>query len=58
MSKKNNPIGYILGQHKVGIGSNKDKAVIQATPLGRHRMSFECFCELVAPRLTLEVTVS
>ena len=53
MSKKNKPIGYILGQHKVGVGPNKGKVVIQATPLGRHRMSFERFCELVAKDTTL-----
>ena len=53
MSKKNKPIGYTLGQRKVGIGPNKGKVVIQATPSGRHRMSFERFCELVAKDTTL-----
>ena len=53
MSKKNKPIGYPLGQRKVGIGPNKGKVVIQATPSGRHRMSFERFCELVAKDTTL-----
>lgn len=53
MSKKNNPIGYTLGQRKVGIGPNKGKVVIQATPSGRHRMSFERFCELEAKDTTL-----
>nr|WP_314686027.1 DNA-binding protein [uncultured Porphyromonas sp.] len=53
MSKKNKPIGYTLGQRKVGIGLSKGKVVIQATPSGRHRMSFERFCELVAKDTTL-----
>jgi len=53
MSKKNKPIGYTLGERKVGIGPNKGKVVIQATPSGRHRMSFERFCELVAKDTTL-----
>ena len=53
MSKKNKPIGYTLGERKVGIGPNKGKVVIQATPSGRHCMSFECFCELVAKDTTL-----
>lgn len=53
MSKKNKPIGYTLGERKVGIGPNKGKVVIQATPSGRHRMSFESFCELVAKDTTL-----
>ena len=48
MSKKNKPIGYTLGERKVGIGPNKGKVVIQATPSGRHRVSFERFCEMVA----------
>lgn len=53
MSKKNKPIGYTLGERKVGVGPNKGKVVIQATPSGRHRMSFERFCELVAKDTTL-----
>ena len=53
MSKKNNPIGYTLGQRKVGVGPNKGKVVIQATPSGRHRVSFERFCEMVARDTTL-----
>ena len=53
MSKKNKPIGYTLRQRKVGIGPNKGKVVIQATPSGRHRMSFERFCELMAKDTTL-----
>ena len=53
MSKKNKPIGYTLGQRKVGIGPNKGKVVIQATPSGRHHMSFERFCEMVARDTTL-----
>ena len=48
MSKKNKPIGYTLGERKVGVGPNKGKVVIQATPSGRHRVSFERFCEMVA----------
>lgn len=53
MSKKNKPLGYTLGERKVGIGPNKGKVVIQATPSGRHRVSFERFCELVAKDTTL-----
>ena len=53
MSKKNKPIGYTLGQRKVGVGPNKGKVVIQATPSGRHRVSFERFCEMVARDTTL-----
>ena len=53
MSKKNKPIGYTLGEHKVGVGPNKGKVVIQATPSGRHRVSFERFCEMVARDTTL-----
>ena len=53
MSKKNKPIGYTLGERKVGIGPNKGKVVIQATPSGRHRVSFERFCEIVAKDTTL-----
>ena len=48
MSKKNKPIGYTLCERKVGVGVNKGKVVIQATPSGRHRVSFERFCEMVA----------
>ena len=53
MSKKNKPIGYTLGERKVGVGPNKGKVVIQATPSGRHRVSFERFCEMVARDTTL-----
>ena len=53
MSKKNKPIGYTLGQRKVGVGPNKGKVVIQATPSGSHRVSFERFCEMVARDTTL-----
>ena len=53
MRKKNKPIGYALGERKVGIGPNKGKVVIQATPSGRHRVSFERFCEMVARDTTL-----
>ncbi|MDO4691376.1 MAG: DNA-binding protein [Porphyromonadaceae bacterium] len=53
MSKKNKPLGYTLGERKVGIGPNKGNIVIQATPSGRHRVSFERFCELVAKDTTL-----
>ena len=53
MSKKNKPIGYTLGQRKVGVGPHKGKGVIQATPSGSHRVSFERFCEMVARDTTL-----
>ena len=53
MSKKNKPIGYTLGERKVGVGPNKGKVVIQATPSGRHRVSFERFWEMVARDTTL-----
>lgn len=53
MSKKNKPIGYTLGERKVGVGPNKGNVVIQATPSGRHRVSFERFCEMVAKDTTL-----
>ena len=53
MSQKNKPIGYTLGERKVGVGPNKGKVVIQATPSGRHRVSFERFCEMVARDTTL-----
>ena len=53
MSKKNKPIGYTLGERKVGVGPNKGKVVIQATPSGSHRVSFERFCEMVARDTTL-----
>lgn len=53
MSKKNKPLGYTLGERKVGVGTLKGQMVIQATPSGRHRVSFERFCELVAKDTTL-----
>ena len=53
MSKKNKPIGYTVGERKVGVGPNKGKVVIQATPSSRHLVSFERFCEMVAKDTTL-----
>lgn len=53
ISKKNKPIGYTLGERKVGVGPNKGKMVIQATPSGRHRVSFKRFCEMVDRDTTL-----
>ena len=47
MSKKNKPIGYTLGERKVGVGPNKGKVVIQATPSGRHRVSFDQVVEVM-----------
>lgn len=53
MSKKYKPFGFTLSERKVGVGPNKGNVVIQATPSGRHRVSFERFCELVAKDTTL-----
>lgn len=53
MAKKNKPLGYSLSERKAGVGALKGKMVLQATPSGRQRVSFERFCELVAKDTTL-----
>ena len=53
MAKKNKPLGYSLSERKAGVGALKGTIVLQATPSGRQRVSFERFCELVAKDTTL-----
>ncbi len=54
MSKKNSPLTYSLTERKLGgIATNAGQVVQQATASGRHRVSFERFCELVARDTTL-----